>query len=103
MDFLVGSHFPHNPKLWSNTDTTKELQTTVIIPYTEKVTKEMKLPDSQKAIIVSDTFKGTKKNDLRALLEKHNIAEVVVPVNTTSFNQPLDVSVNRPWKYQEKR
>ena len=46
-----------------------------------------------------DTFKGTKTNNVRALLEKHNISEVVVPANTTLFNQPLDVSVNRPWKH----
>ena len=36
---------------------------------------------------------------VRALREKHNIAEVVVPANTTAFNQFLDVSVNRPYKH----
>ena len=99
MDFPVGFHVTHNPKHWSNTDTTKELLTKIIIPYTGKVKKEMKLPDSQKAIIVWDTFKGQNNNDVRALLEKHNIVEVVVPANTTVFNQPLDVSVNRPCKH----
>ena len=36
---------------------------------------------------------------VRALREKHNIAEVVVPANTTAFNQFLDVSVNHPYKH----
>ena len=94
MDFLVGFHIIHNPKHWSNTDPTKELLTKIIIPYTEKVKNEMTLPDSQKSIIVWDTSKEQNNNNVRALLEKHNLAEVVVPANTAAFNQPLDVSIN---------
>ena len=56
----------------------------------------MKLPDSPKAIIVWNTFKGQNNNDVRALLEKNSITEVVVSAYTTAFYQPLDVSVNRP-------
>ena len=55
-------------------------------------------------MIVRDTFKGQNNIDVRAVLEKHNIAKVVVPANTTAFNQPLhvsvlDVSVNRTCKH----
>ena len=46
-----------------------------------------------------NTFKGRNNDNARALLEKHNITEVVVPANTTAFNQPFDVSVNRPCKH----
>ena len=46
-----------------------------------------------------DAFRGQNNNDVRSLLEKHNIAEVVVPAYTTAFNQPLEVSVNRPCKH----
>ena len=59
----------------------------------------MKLPDSQKAVIVWDTFKGQNNNDVGALLERHNIAEVVVPASTTPFNKPFDVPVNRRCKH----
>ena len=38
-------------------------------------------------------------NDARGILEEHNITEVVVPANTATFNQPFDVSVNRPCKH----
>ena len=82
-----------------NFDTTKELLSKIVIPYTEKINKEMKLPDSQKTIIVWDTFKGQNNDEVRDLLEKHGMAEVVIPANTTAFNQPLDVSVNRPCKH----
>lgn len=83
MDIPECFHVTHNPKHWSNTDTTKELLTKIIAPYTEKVKKEMKLLGSQKAIIVWDTFKGENNNDVRALLEKLNMVEIVVPANTT--------------------
>lgn len=83
MDIPECFHVTHNPKDWSNTDTTKELLTKIIAPYTEKVKKEMKLLGSQKAIIVWDTFKGENNNDVRALLEKLNMVEIVVPANTT--------------------
>ena len=99
MDFPVRFHVTHNPKHRSNTDTTKEPLTKIMILYTETVKKEMKLSDSQKAIIVWDTFKGQNNNDVQNLPEKHNTAEVIVPENTTVFNQPLDVSVNRPSKH----
>ena len=36
---------------------------------------------------------------MRALLEKHNTTEVIVPAITAAFNEPLDVSVNRPRKH----
>ena len=47
-----------------------------------------------------NTFKGQNNDDARGILEKRNITEVVVPANTAAFNQPLDVSVNRPCKHR---
>lgn len=62
MDFPLGSRVTYNPKHWSNLT---QSRTKIIIPYTEKVEEEMKLPDSPKAIIVWNTFKGQNNNDVR--------------------------------------
>ena len=50
----------------------------------------------EETLTVWNTFKGQNNNDARGILEKHNITEVFVPANTAAFNQPLNVSVNRP-------
>ena len=52
----------------------------------------------EEIVTVWNTIKGRNNYDARALLE-HNITEVAVPASTTAFNQPLDVSVNRPCKH----
>lgn len=51
---------------------------------------------SQRAIIIWDTFKGQNNNDIRNLLKELNLVEAVM---VPAFNQPLDVSVNRPCKH----
>lgn len=99
MDFPEGFHVTHNSNHWSNTETTKDLVTKIIAPYVENVKREMGLQSSQKAIVIWDTFKGQNNDEIRTLLTNLNLVEVVVPANTTSFNQPLDVSVNRPCKH----
>ena len=53
----------------------------------------------EETLTVWSTFKGQNNNDVREILEKHNITEVVLPANTAVFNQPLDVSVNRHCKH----
>ena len=40
----------------------------------------------EQTITVWNTFKGRNNNDARALPEKHNITEVVVPANTYFIN-----------------
>ena len=79
MDFPEGFHVTHNSNHWSNTET-----------------REIGLQSSQKAIVIWDTFKRQNSDEIRTLLTNLILVEVVVPSNTKSFNQPLDVSVNRP-------
>ena len=99
IDFPEGFQVSHNSNYWSNTETAKDLVTKNITRYVENVKREMGLQSLQKAIVIWDTFKGQNNNEIRTLLSNLNLAEVVAPANTASFNQPLDVSVNYPCKH----
>ena len=99
MDFPEGFHVTHNANHWSNTETTRELIKKITSPYVENVKRQIGLQTSQKAIIIWDIFKGQNNDEIRDLLTHLSLVEIVVPVNTTSFNQPLDVSVDLPCKH----
>lgn len=52
--FLVSQ----NPKHWSNEDKTIKLIDSIITPYIIKKREELKLPTSQKALVIWDVYKG---------------------------------------------
>ena len=53
---------------------TKDLLTKVIVPYATKVKQKLGLPNTKKAIIIWDTFKGRNNNDIGSLLKDLNLA-----------------------------
>ena len=59
------------------------------------------MPRSQHALAIFDCFKGQTTPQVKALLrENHDF--VVVPANCTDKLQPLDVSMNKPFKAKMK-
>ena len=83
-----------NPKHWSNQQETLKLIDEVINPYLVRKRAELKLTETQKALIVWDVFKGQMTETVKQKLSSHNIELVPVPANMTHFFQPLDLTVN---------
>ena len=76
--------------------------TNIIIPYIEAVRDDMDLPLRQRALCIFDIYKAHQAEEVRGLLQKHNIQMVYVPASCNDKLQPLDVSVNGPFKQSMK-
>lgn len=96
--FPKGFCISQNPQHWSNEEETLRLLNEVIIPYVVDTRKSLKLPDTQKALIIWDVFKGQMTNNVKSKLQSSSIDLVPVPANMTHFFQPLDLTVNRAAK-----
>ena len=96
----VGFKFPNgfavsqNEKHYSNEAETLSLIDKVIKPFVERKKKELKLPLTQKALLIWDVFRGQKTEKVLSKLASLNIVVVSVPANMTHFFQPLDLTVN---------
>ena len=75
----------------------------VIIPYIVATRKNLGLHEEQMALLIYDTFKGHTGAEMDSLLVKNNIVSVIVPANCTDLLQPLDLSVNKPFKDHLRR
>ena len=64
----------------------------VLAPYAKK------LPPNRRGLLILDNFRGHISNDIRDALKKLNYDIETLPPNTTKYLQPLDLSVNRPFK-----
>ena len=76
------------PKAWNDADLTKVWIQQVLCRYTQK----------QHALLVWDTFSGHMTEEVAEELQKKNISVAVIPGGCTSKIQPLDVSLNKPFK-----
>ena len=70
----------------------------IIVPFVTQKRKALKLEASYPAVTIFDGFQGQTTNDIRALLNAHNIIPMQLPPNCTNKLQPLDVSINKPIK-----
>ena len=70
----------------------------VIVPYIQRKKAELKLPSSQQALCIIDSFRAQCTSDVVKLLDHHAIDIVNIPANCTSELQPLDLSLNKPVK-----
>ena len=68
----------------------------IIVPYVEKVRKELR--DCKPALVNIDKFEGQITPAVNAAFDKYDIHVVLLPPNTTDRLQPLDISVNKPAK-----
>ena len=88
----------HSDNRWSNEETMKRYVEKIIVPFVTQKRKALKLEASYPAITIFDGFKGQTTNDIRALLNSHNIIPMQLPANCTDKLQPLDISINKPMK-----
>ena len=70
----------------------------IINPYVVVTRKKLKLPDTHRALIIWDVFKGQMTDKVKNELAWLSIELVPVPANMTHFFQPLDLTVNRAAK-----
>lgn len=97
--FPSGFLITQNPKHYSNETETLKLLDKVIKPYVEKKKEELKLPETQKSLLVWDVSKGQKTDKVVSKLSSMNVEAVSVPANMTHFFQPLDLTVNGEAKH----
>ena len=95
-DFKFPSGFcvTQNPKHWSKKIESLKLIDEIISPYVTKKQEELKLPTDQKALLISDVFRGQMTDKVKEQLDELNIECVYVPANMMHFFQPLDLTVN---------
>ena len=92
--FPKGFCLTQNPKHYSNEEETLKLIDSIINPYLVKTRQQLKLPPTQKAILIWDVFRGQTTERVLSKLASLNIEIVSVPANMTHFFQPLDLTVN---------
>ena len=74
----------------------------IIVPYVVKMHSTLKLPHSQSALAIFDHFEGQLTSRVQASLDSNDIFAVDVPANCTDRLQPMDLSINKPFKYHMK-
>lgn len=79
--FPKGLCLSQNPKRWSNEQETLKLIEEVINPYVIRKGGELKLSETQKALLIWDVFKGQMTETVKQKLTSHNIELVAVPPN----------------------
>ena len=92
--FPTGFCVTQNSKHWSNEQETLKLIDNIINPYVIDKRADLHLPETQKALIVWDVFKGQMTQRVKDRLTSLNLELVPVPANMTHFFQPLDLTVN---------
>ena len=88
--FAVSQHEKH----YSNEAETLSMMDKVIKLFFGRKKKELKLPLTQRALLIWDVFKGQTTARVLSKLACLNIVVVSVPANMTHFFQPLDLTVN---------
>jgi hypothetical protein len=69
----------------------------IVLPYIENVREQLHSPRAP-ALAIMDNFKGQITNAVNELLEDNDIHTCHLPPNTTDQLQPMDLSVNKPFK-----
>ena len=92
--FPKGFYLTQNPKHYSNEEETLKLIDSIIIPYLVQTRQQLKLPPTQKAILIWDVSRGQTTERVLSKLASLNIEIVSVRANMTHFFQPLDLTVN---------
>ncbi len=93
-EFPMDWDITHSPRNWSTEQTMLEYIDNIICPYVEGVCERLNCNSA--ALVIIDNFKDQITPACR--LDSANIHTCLLPPNTTNRLQPLDVSVNKPFK-----
>ncbi len=75
----------------------------VIHPYVEKKREELQLDSEFPALVLFDHFSGQATQTVFDRLQKYHILYVLIPKTCTDRLQPMDLSINKPFKDQLKQ
>ena len=93
----------HSETHWCTQETMMRYIQQVLLPWLEQTRKKLRLPKTQKSLIVIDVYKAHRTEDVIQAFRKCGFEIVYVPGNTTSELQPLDLSVNSCLKRELKQ
>lgn len=90
------------PNHWANEDTMIGYINNIILPYVTGMRVKLQLPQTHPALAIFDHFEGQLTPRVQDCLEDNHIIMIDVPANCTDRLQPMDLSVNKPFKDQLK-
>ncbi len=70
----------------------------IFIPHVQGAREFLHTPNDAPALIIMDNFKGQVTDSVNKLLDDNNILVCLLPPNTTDRLQPMDISLNKPFK-----
>ena len=83
-----GAIIAYQEKGWMNEEIMKQWITTVWMQYTQR----------KPSLLVLDSFSAHVTDEIKSMFARCNTTVIVIPGGCTSVLQPLDVSINRPFK-----
>ena len=98
----AGWNVTHSDNHWSNEATMLEYIDKVLVPFFAKEREHLSLPDTQCGLVIWDVFAAHRCPGVLKKLEDSKIKVVFVPAGCTGMLQPLDLTVNDPFKRQLK-
>ena len=101
--FPEGWDITTTPTHWSSEDSMLRYIHKIICPYVAQKRVQLKLGVDFPALVLFDHFSGQITQKVFDLLEKNNINFVLIPKTCTDRLQPMDLSVNKPFKAHLKQ
>ena len=84
-------------KAWMDEELMEQYLQFIWQPYVEKTPEELGLPDHD-SLLMLDSFKAHITEKIETRMKEHGTTHCVIPGGCTSKLQPLDVSLNKPFK-----
>lgn len=84
-------------KAWMDEDLIKEYLKHIWQPYVEETADRLDLPDHN-ALLTLDSFKAHTTDNITKMMKEHGTTHCVIPGGCTSKLQPLNISINKPFK-----
>ena len=84
-------------KAWMDEDLMKKYLENIWKPYVEETAERLCLPDLN-ALLTLDSFKAHTTDNIAKMMKEQDTTHCIIPGGCTSKLQPLDVSINKPFK-----
>lgn len=98
-----GWNVTHSPSHWSTKDTMVEYAEKILLPYMEEQRQKLDLQEDAPGLCIFDVFAAHRCEEFTRKLEEGRVKYVFVPAGCTGLLQPLDISVNEPFKQNLKK